>query len=28
MHWWIYGGIKKTVSKEEKLKWFDELGGN
>lgn len=28
MNWWIYGGIKKKVSKEEKLKWFSELGGN
>lgn len=27
MNWWIYGGIKKKVSKEEKLKWFSELGG-
>ena len=27
MNWWIYGGIKKKESKEEKLKWFNELGG-
>lgn len=26
MKWWIYGGIKKKVSKEAKLKWFDKLG--
>lgn len=27
MRWWIYGAIKKKVPKEEKLKWFSELGG-
>lgn len=28
MRWWIYGAIKKKVPKEEKLKWFNDLGGN
>ena len=28
MRWWIYGAIKKKVPTEEKLKWFNELGGN